>query len=61
MGMIVPVIYVKYDRRIKEYGRRVKVKSQRCLEAIEGKLNMLKSRVAGAGHDDELLKQKKTE
>ncbi|KAI5665896.1 hypothetical protein M9H77_15749 [Catharanthus roseus] len=58
LGMSVPVIYVKYEHKIKEYGWRIKMQSQRCLGVIEEKLKKLKSRVT---RQKVVIKEKKTE
>ncbi|KAL3526738.1 hypothetical protein ACH5RR_011394 [Cinchona calisaya] len=56
LSMSVPVIYVKYENKIKECGWRLRMQSQKYNDMIQEKLKRMKSRVAPG-----LKKQKKME
>lgn len=55
----MPVIYVKYEQKIRGCGERMRMKSQRFYAMAEDKFQKMKSRVA-AGHRRE-IKEKKME
>lgn len=55
LGMTLPVIYVKYENKIKEYGWRSRMQFKRYYELSKEKLKRMRSRVAAG------KKQKKTE
>lgn len=46
LSMTVPVIYVKYEYKIKEWGWRLRMQSQKYNDMIQEKLKRMKSRVA---------------
>ncbi|CAI9758782.1 unnamed protein product [Fraxinus pennsylvanica] len=57
-GLTVPVIYVKYEHKIREYGERFKMKLQRLHIKIEEIMQKMKKKMAGEHRE---MKEKKME
>lgn len=57
-GLTIPLIYMKYEHKTREYGERLKMKLQRLHVKIEENMQRMKKKVAGEHKE---MKEKKME